>query len=489
MPSDLIFDLGPTQAEFVTSDAHIAQVISPMGEGKTFSGIAGMIYHAQRNRQALRSALIRDTFQNIKTSTIPDIRDCLKEWVRFSDGGRAMTIMSEPRVHCDLFGIDSEADISKLQGPQYGLIWLEEPAPIYEKANAGLPIGVYRMALARVARQSGTIPRLQITQNPADEEHWTAELADEPHEYTQIFDENTGQWVTVYKETFRIPRGENKFLSPIARAMNEAAFKGDPGKYQRYVLGEEAMVSQGKRVTQAYDHRVHFSPKILPVLKGEAIQMWDSWLDATCIIAQYNPLGQLVIHDVLLEEGLGPEELIEEKVLPLLNMPKYKDKVKVQSPWRIIGDQSMRNPDQSSARRSAARLIEGVFKARFEPGPAHWHAMRNVPNQCCRARTPQGHPLILLSRSATKLHRALKGGWHYKTDPSGRIMGDKPDKNIHSHPGDAFANGLAILHPQRNEEQRPGVNPKVAGKLARSYGGGNYSRRVAAAGGAIVNPF
>lgn len=441
----------------------------------TFAGVVGLIRHAARCGKDIRAALIRDTFQNIKTSTKPDIEDYLElgKWVEFKDSGRQMVIHSNPRVHCDLFGIDDEASISKLQGPQYAIIWLEEPAPIYEKANAGLPIGVFNMAIARAARQRNTRMRVQLTHNPSDEDHWTALLAEEPYEYVTVQDPASGEWITIHKDTFRIPRGENKYLNPLARAATVAAFKGDKAKYQRYVLGEEAELIKGKRVTAGYNSKIHFSPIILPVLKGPAIQFWDSWLNPTCIIAQYTMDMQLIIHDVCYGDGIGVEELIEERVEPLLQTPKYKGKIKG---WRAIGDASMKNPDQSTSRNSAARVVEKAFKCRFEPGPAHWTTIRQPLNRCFKRLLNEGKPVVKLSRSATRLNRALKGGWHYKVDVNGNVIGDKPQKNTHSHPGDAFANGIAVLMPYDPRKEYREAKKKRS-KIANSYRGGNFSRR------------
>ena len=235
MRNDLSFELSPTQWKFTISNSHIVHLLGPMGEGKTYGGVAGMIAHAQRCRTNIRTALVRDTFQNIKTSTLPDIRDYLGPWVQFSDAGKKMIIKSSPQVECDLFGIDDEASISKLQGPQYALIWLEEPAPIYERANAGLPREVFNMSLARASRQRDTLMRVQITQNPGDADHWTSHLAEEPEEYLTIQDPVTGEWTTILKETLWIPKGENKHLSLLTRAANMAAFKDDAANWQIYI--------------------------------------------------------------------------------------------------------------------------------------------------------------------------------------------------------------------------------------------------------------
>jgi len=470
---DLDFLLSPTQYRFVYSNAHIVHLLGPMGEGKTYAGVAGAIAHAQRCGRNIRAALVRDTFQNIKTSTLPDIRDYLGSWMQTTDGGKKVIIKSTPRVELDLFGIDDEASISKLQGPQYALIWLEEPAPIYEKANAGLPRDVFNMALARASRQQGTVMRVQITQNPADEEHWTSQLAEEPEEYMTLQDPVTKEWITIVKKTFWIPRGENKNLSLLTRAANMAAFKGDPAKWQRYVEGETATIQIGTKVTPGYHPKTHFSKVILPVHKGEIMQFWDSWQHPTCILAQFNPFGQLVIHDVLMGEGIGTKELIEEKVDILLNTPKYKGKV---TSWRIMGDRTMKTPDQSSIRQTTAKIIEDRFDTTFEPGPAHWHTMKEPLNRIFKRDLNEGRPAVILSRSATILHRALKGGWHYKTDMSGAVIGDKPVKDIHSHPGDAFANGVGVLtaRPKKTRAKQESIHQRQ--KRARSYRGGNYSR-------------
>ena len=173
---DLEFDLSPMQSAFVHSNAQVVMLMGSMGEGKTFSGGVALVRHAARCGVPIRAAIIRDTHQNLKLSTVPDLQRMFGKFVHFHDDCKRMVIDSRPRVECDLFGIDDPASLSKLQGPQYAMIWLEEPAPVVEKANAGLPREVFDLALARASRQTGTAMRVQITQNPADESHWTEGL-------------------------------------------------------------------------------------------------------------------------------------------------------------------------------------------------------------------------------------------------------------------------------------------------------------------------
>jgi hypothetical protein len=60
----------------------------------------------------------------------------------------------------------------------------------------------------------------------------------------------------------------------------------------------------------------------------------------------------------------------------------------------------------------------------------------------------QGMPSVQVDPIGAKLlDKALDGGWHYPVDSSGKRSREKPVKDNHSHCGDAFANGCAVLRP------------------------------------------
>lgn len=451
----------------------------------TVAGIAGCYAHAQRFGKVITGAVVRDTLQNIKTSTIPSMRKLLGKYVRIFDDNKKATLFAKPNVPCvelDLFGVDSEESVTKLQGTEYAIIWLEEPAPVEEKANAGLPKSVFKMAVARAAREAGTAPRVQITQNPSDDDHWTAELEDEPEIYAEYTDPASGEVFRIIKECFNIKPGENKYLSGLSRAANIAAFKDDPAKFARYVEGKTASTQRGKKVTPAYDENVHFSKVVLPVYADQQlITMWDGWHHPSCILGQYNPKGQLVLHDACIGDGMGAEDLIEDMLMPLLLSSKYRGKI---FNLRIIGDPSMCTPDQSSVRRVTSKIIEKMLarygRPRFERGPVRWPARRDPVNQCFKRRiNAEGLPAVVISRSAVALHRAFKGGWHYKTDNSGRVIGDKPMQDKHDHPGQAFAYGIAKLmpyNPARNYKRIMAAVAAANRRRAASYAGNNFRR-------------
>lgn len=500
MSKDLVFKLGRVQRQFVYSPANIVHCIGPMGSGKTYAGVAAMIWHAKRcldhaqktglsmdryvitsgkqRTQGIQAAIVRDTHQNIKTSTVKSISQILGEYAIWKDNFKKLYIMTNPSVEVDLFGIDDEASLSKLQGPEYALGWLEEPAPIIEKSNAGLPRSVFDMMVARAARQVGGLPRVQLTNNPSDNEHWSSELEQEPEDY-YVAEDGT----VIKKATFHIPVAENIHLSPLARAMQAAAFKNDPAKWARYIEGKTAEVYLGIQVTPGYDPLVHFSQKILPIYPPAGnpnligYRGWDGYQHPCCVIGQYNPVGQLVIHDVLYDEGIGTQELIEEKLIPLLASRKYNGVIK---DWRDIGDPSMRSPDQSTTRVSAAKTIESILKTKFEMGPTRWLNRVEPTNNALKKRLNHGLPTVILSASAARLHRALKGGWHYKKDNNGRQLGTEAIKDEFSHAGDSFASLIAILMPYNPRAEMKKIDKETRMRRAQSYGsaraimGGGY---------------
>lgn len=481
MAKDLVFDLSPTQSAFVETDAHIAMLMGPMGEGKTFSAGAGLVRHALRCGKDIRGAIIRDTHQNIRISTVPSLKEIFGDWVDFHDDNKVMVIHSQPKITCDLFGIDDPASLSKLQGPEYAIIWLEEPAPIVEKANAGLPRDVFDLAIARASRQKGTKLRVQVSQNPADEDHWTEEVAQMPEVYAE--DLVSGQQIV--KKVFRIPYGENKYLNDLARLANKAAFQHDAGKFARYVTGIAAPVRKGSAVTPEYNAAIHFSQNELPVVPNcPGFRFYDGFHHPVCLIGQILPGPRLVFHNAFWGDGIGIKELVQHQVISCLMSPKFKGKI---ADWRDIGDPTMRTPDQSTTGVSAAKVVEGLLKTRFEPGPTKWNFRIAPLRTALSTLGANGQPLIQISKSAYELHRALNGGWHFKTDNSKNIIGNLPVKDKNGDLGDAACYGVALTLPYARVSSQSAysrqVNPFRPQARAMSY-----AERAAAAVASPADP-
>ena len=430
MPQTIAPKFSNAQLQFINSQATIVALIGPQGEGKTFGSFWGMVQHSRKFGGQMRGAIIRDTFRNIENMTIPSIREASEGEAVFSGSGRKMKFLNS---EIDLFGVDDLASLSRLQGAEYTFVWLEEPAPIAAVANAGLREEVFDIALSRTSRQRDSIPRLQIGMNPADEDHWT---------YNRLI-ENPMNDRGVTTEVIHIPYGENWVLKKEQREVVKMAYAHRPDLYARYVEGRFSFVAIGESVTPEYDEKKHRSRKMLnPMENVTVFRLWDGGLNPTCVFLQIMPSGVLHFLDTVRGENMGVKQLIQSKLKPLL-MRRY-DKVK---DWRDIGDPSMANREQSDSSMSAAEIIHKDLDTVFEKGESNWENRREALKEMF------SRDMCLISPHEGVLHRAFRGGWHYHKDAAGRVLKDKPVKDIHSHPGDAVSHGVAriLLRPKINE--------------------------------------
>ena len=462
-PKQFKFELSPIQTAYVNSTATVVVIYSSRGEGKTFVSIVGMLVHAKRNEKPIRCAIVRDTHENIKISVVRAIQETFPPSLYvFKNDFKQLVIKSEPHVFVDLFGIDDLAALQKLQGPEYSLVWLEEPAPMSDKANAGLSEDVFNAALIVCARQKDTIPRLQVSMNPADQDHWT---------YRRFFEEPDvdPENPLITKAVFAIPYGNNPHLTNQARQAVKIAYKNDPASYARYVENKFVSITKGKKVTPDYGTGKYTSERPLePAIGLEGFIGFDGWFDPTAVIGQVTHTGRLIFIDTVRGNNIDIRTLIDQKLQPVLNSPRWKGKCKS---WRYIGDRSMKIPDQSNINESAAKVIENKLGGYFEGGPARWTHMKMGIDHIFTMNIT-GKPAFIVNKTNRLLDKALSGGWCFKTDNSGNVMGDIPMKNSLSHVGDAFANAVNVLLPSRTKSMNRAVisQMKAKGKArAASY--------------------
>jgi hypothetical protein len=470
------FFFSPTVNEFINSTKVITILIAPLGEGKTFGCIGAMLAHARRCGQAIRCAIVRDTLENIKLSIVPSIQEFFQECphvIRFKNEYKELTIRyddpetgKEIRIDVDLFGIDDPASLGKLQGSSaYSLIWLNEPAPIADKANAGLSEEVYNVAVIRCVRRKGTPGRLLVDMNPADDQHWTyrrfiLEPDDDP------------EFPLVQKQVWHVPYGENRSLDDKARQAARKMYANDPAAYARYVQGKFAVIYRGEKVTPYYKEEIHLLPgRAEPVQGLESFRFWDSWGSPCCVLGQITTIGRLIVYDVCMIFGNSDiRTLISTQVDPLLNSPRWKNKARS---WRDIGDFTMAMRDQSNVLESAKLVIQRHFNNRFEPGPSTWKLVKQGLDDMFQTHgLIMGLPSVQIDPVGGKLlHNALNGAWHYPVDNAGKRTRDKPKKDEASHPGDAFANGCAVLRPsaRKADIQKMQELKNKTKKRAQSY--------------------
>lgn len=439
----ITFPLTSYQEQAVKSPAPIVFIVGPEGEGKTYTLFVSLSYHAHRYspNNTLRAAIIRDTFENISTKTIPSIqkaiaflaeRNAFPGYIRaweWSRGGKRL-ICRAPRIEVDLFGADDLASIARLQGGEWSWIGMEEPAPMYEGNSAGIPRGVFDACVSRAARGGGAM-KLIVGQNPADEDHWSYDAAIAKPimrpEYAPL----------IWTETVNIPAGSNPSRTEQMRQATVAAYHTNAALTARYVRGQWAHVQIGEAVTPEYHaevdgHPHHYTGKPIAVIPGAfGFRSWDGGHWPTCTMGQVTPSGRLHIIDCFRGEHIGMKQLIDTQVLPAVNL-RYAGV----TDWLDTGDPSLSVGDDSDIEQSPARVIERAFNTRYQ-GASHWPAVVE-PMRAALNMSIDGRPYVQIGSGAVILHKALRGGWHYLTTNAGQVVRDKPVKDLHSHPGDCF---------------------------------------------------
>ena len=443
LEKNIRFPLTPYQEQAVKSEAPIVFIVGPEGEGKTYTLFVALNYHAARHMQGklLRAAIIRDTFENISTKTIPSIQKAIgfiaekntfpgyiQSW-EWSRGGKRL-VCKAPRIEVDLFGADDLASIARLQGGEWSWIGIEEPAPMYAGNSAGIPRGVFDTCVSRAARGGGSM-KLIVDQNPGDEDHWTFNAAIKNPimrpDYAPL----------IWTETINIPPGSNPARTEQMKQATRAAYHKDPALTARYVFGTWAFVQIGEKVTPEYHdsvdgHPHHYLNRPIDVIPGAmGFRSWDGGHNPTCVIGQVSPSGRLNITHAFRGEMIGMKQLIETQVKPAIAM--HYGKV---TEWLDTGDPSLTVGDNSDVEQSPARVIEKAFNTTYQ-GASHWPAVKE-PMKAALNLTIDGKPYVQIGSGAEIVHKALRGGWHYLKTAGGEVIRDKPVKDKHSHPGDCF---------------------------------------------------
>jgi hypothetical protein len=308
--------------------------------------------------------------------------------------------------------------------------------------------------------------------NPADEDHWTyEEFLLKPD-----FDE---RFPLVQKQVWHVPYGENPNLKDESRQAAIAMYAPGTAEYIRYVEGRFAPIMKGISVTPQYDRSKHMiiDRRGVPVPLAPAdgltgFAFFDSWSNPACVLGQKTKHNRLVYLDTFYIEGSDIVTLLETLVIPMIESPRWKGACRG---WRIGGDATMMNMDQSDRTKSAAKIVEKFFPScRFEPGPREWRHIEGHLPYVLTHNTAKGNPLILLSGDNRLLDKALSGGWHYRKDNSGKRTSQLPVKDSASHYGDAFASAACRLLPYNllnfNKETKDAYSQTLQRQRARAMG-------------------
>ena len=449
------FKANPTQYRFITARNQADLFSCRMGEGKSTALAWACFYHTRHNPGA-RWMFVRDTWENLRDTTQKTFFDWFPPGVmgEYKASSKTYTWKCDGMSGEVMFaGMDDPKDAAKLQSRELAGCAMDEPAPAAD--SGGIDEFIFSTVLTRMRQPGMDWYPVKPAQNNPDETHWTYRRFVEPgQEGFSCFQTDEPENLT------NLP---TDYYERLANA-----YQGRSDLYKRFVKGEYGFTQTGNAVTPQWADRIHLAPVLKPIDGYPLTLCWDWGLNPTCIITQITPLGTWNVLEAHVGEGIGAYQLITEVIKPRLT--SHYAGIEIQHTGDPMGNQR----EQSDSEQSALRLMQKELGGRWKPGPVRVES-RLEPLRGILSRQRDGVGLVQVDkRYAKPIWHALRGGWAYPVSRAG-VTGDRPLKNIHSHPGDALSYGAAFLFPlgERRRKGKSG-NREIAhsayGKVDRHFG-------------------
>jgi hypothetical protein len=463
---NLDFSTSPMVWKFLQSKAFVRGVMGPVGSGKSYACCAEIMMKAVQQKPSpidgikySRFAIVRNSYPMLKTTTI-------KTWIdMFPEATFGPMLHTPPITHHirlpargDAAGIDCEIiflaldqpkDVRKLLSLELTGAWVNEARELPKAVIDGLTHRVGRYPTKRDGGASwhGII----MDTNPMDDDHWWFRMAEKEKmsgAYKWEFFRQPGG--VVEAELDMLPENpeandhiyaSGRWWKPNVKAENVSNLPN--GYYQQMLLGKNldwircyaegkyTYVQEGRPVWPEYDDNLMSADleydTNLPIQVG-----LDFGLTPAAVIGQKMPSGAWhVIHEIVtFDMGL---ERFGQQLLTELNIKFPKSQIMV---WG----------DPAGMQRDAIYEVTAfdhlrTLGLRAQPTPSNDFKVRREAAAAPMGRLIQGKPGLLVDKSCKLLRKSLAGGYHFKRVAVGagqERFRDSPNKNEHSHVGDAF---------------------------------------------------
>jgi hypothetical protein len=470
---NLDFSTAPTIWQFLTSDKFVRGIIGPVGSGKSYACAAEIMLRAVKQEPSPRDGIrytrfvvVRNSYPMLRTTT-------LKTWLEiFPENIWGRAHWSPPITHHiklpsrdDAHGVDCEViflaldqpkDVRKLLSLELTGAWINECRELPKAIVDGL---THRVGRYPTKADGGPTWRgIWMDSNPCDSDHWYWRLAEGKEAplgtYAWDFFRQPSGVVECPEEELPENPEFNGFVFSagkwwMANPSAENIKNLPPGYYDQlvggknldwircYAKGEYTYVVEGRPITPEYDDEsmtqetLEYDPT-LPLQIG-----LDFGLTPAAVFGQRTIHGQWRILHELVTFDMGLENF-GTKLKAELETLFYKAEVMI---W---GDPAGQQRDQIYETTSFAYLQSIGLLAR--PTATNDWKTRREAMAAPMIRFIDKKPGLLVSRKCARLRKALAGGYHFSRIGIGagqERFKDVPNKNEHSHVGDAY--GYLVL--------------------------------------------
>jgi hypothetical protein len=456
---ELDFSGSPNAWRFLNDDSFVRGLMGPVGSGKSYACAAEIILRAVKQAPSpidhtrySRFVIVRNSYPELRTTTIKTWSELFPEnqWgpMRWSPP-ITHHIKLPPRdgipgIDCEVIflALDQPKDVRKLLSLELTGAWVNEARELPKAVIDGL---THRVGRFPTKQHGGATWRgIWMDTNPMDDDHWWHRLAEkEPIRgpYRWSFFKQPGGVIDVPTETEDSIFSAGKFWVRNEHAEN---IKNLPlGYYDQQLAGKNldwircyaqglyTYVQEGKPVWHEYDDSIMVDETLR---HADGIEMHvglDFGLTPAAVFGQRID-GRWHVVDELVTSSMGLERftlMLKEK----LN-GEYRH-----CPARIWGDPAGMKRDEIFEVTSFEHLRSQGLIA--QPTASNDFMVRREAGAAPMQRLILGRPGLLVAQKCKLLRKSLAGGYHFKRIPIGagqERFRDVPEKNMHSHVGDAF---------------------------------------------------
>ena len=488
----LDFSKSPTVWKFLNDDSFVRGMVGPVGSGKSYACCAEIFKRAIQQKPSKRDGIkysrfviVRNSYPMLKTTT-------LKTWLElFPEHIYGAVRHSPPITHhiklpsregaagIDLevifLALDQPKDVRKLLSLEVTGGWINEARELPKSIVDGL---THRVGRYPVKEDGGPTWRgVILDTNPCDDDHWIYRLSEkeppkgrfawkffrqppgvfEAKDVPDEMPEAQGYVFAAGKWWKTNDKAEN--LNNLPVGYYEQLLGGKNIDWIRcYAEGKFTYVQEGKPVWSEYDDASMVDD--CQVLDGEPIQIGlDFGLTPAAVFAQRTPKGVWNVLHELVTFDMGLERfctLLKEDINRFF--PKHE--------LSIWGDPAGMQRDQIFENTSFDHLknVHGLFA---KPTATNDFRTRREALAMPMSRLIDNKPGFRVDRKCVRLRKSLCGGYHFKRVAIGagqERFRDTPNKNEHSHIGDAA--GYCLLgggeHRRMTKGNRQQLKPLVA---------------------------
>jgi len=470
----IAYQAEPTAVEFHASDDFVRGIMGPIGSGKSVMCIIEMIARAQRQEpwnsvRRSRWAVVRNTYPELKTTTIKTFRDWMPEEIAPIKWDSPITAMCRFQIEDGttvelevvFLALDLPDDVKKLKSLELTGVLINEASEI-DKA-------IMDMATGRVGRYppkkwgGPTWTGVIMDTNPPDDDHWWYRMAEEEKPHGWKFWRQPPALLRVKRGDYYdyVPNmGQGEYPAAENICNHSLGFQyylnQVGGKTQEwidiFVMGQYGTVHDGKPVYPEWKDQVHVSETEIEPFRGLPLLLgWDFGLTPAVAICQVSPRGQFRVLDELVSTDMGIRQFARDIVKP--HLANHYAGMPIESIGDPAGSQRTQT-DTTTCMQELKNAGLTTEAARTNEMIARREAVAGFLN-----RMIDGEPGFLLSPRCRTLRKGFNGGYKFervKVSGTERHK-DKPAKNHFSHVHDALQ--YAALHVEQGVKRVNVVRP------------------------------